>query len=246
VPSEHGHVPAGFDAWFARACARNPEQRFQSAAEAAAELSRLCLSKGDGALVGDDIAAVVGKRRRRSGTTFAKYSVVLFSMALASGAVGFTLFEGAHSVEATTAPLPAEQMTPLPAEQMTAAASKAEPTPVLPSAAPSLPLAAVAGAIDPSESTQPSSLAQSSSQPPSSLAEPSPQPPSSPAEPSPQPPSSLVQPSPQPPRADSEVSKPAPPARVRQLPRPRRPVRTAPEINELADPVDPNEMDFGI
>jgi serine/threonine protein kinase len=33
VPSEHGPVPIGFDAWFARACARDPEARFQSARE---------------------------------------------------------------------------------------------------------------------------------------------------------------------------------------------------------------------
>jgi serine/threonine protein kinase len=42
VPSERGHVPEGFDAWFARACAHYPEQRYQSAREAAAELSKVC------------------------------------------------------------------------------------------------------------------------------------------------------------------------------------------------------------
>ena len=42
VPSEHGPVPEGFDAWFTRACARYPEQRFESAREAATDLSRLC------------------------------------------------------------------------------------------------------------------------------------------------------------------------------------------------------------
>ncbi|MEO8183134.1 MAG: protein kinase [Deltaproteobacteria bacterium] len=41
VPSEHGSVPDGFDAWFARACARDVEQRFQSVREASAELRRL-------------------------------------------------------------------------------------------------------------------------------------------------------------------------------------------------------------
>src|SRR5262245_35868831 len=40
VPSEHARVPAGFDAWFARACHRDPDQRFQSAREAAAEFAR--------------------------------------------------------------------------------------------------------------------------------------------------------------------------------------------------------------
>jgi serine/threonine-protein kinase len=33
VPSEYGSVPIGFDAWFARACARDPDARFQSARE---------------------------------------------------------------------------------------------------------------------------------------------------------------------------------------------------------------------
>jgi eukaryotic-like serine/threonine-protein kinase len=41
VPSKIGPVPPGFDGWFARACAREPEHRFQSAREAAAELRRL-------------------------------------------------------------------------------------------------------------------------------------------------------------------------------------------------------------
>jgi serine/threonine protein kinase len=42
VPSELGSVPAGFDAWFARACARDPDERFESAREAAAAFTRLC------------------------------------------------------------------------------------------------------------------------------------------------------------------------------------------------------------
>jgi serine/threonine protein kinase len=41
VPSEQGSVPAGFDAWFARVCARDVELRFQSVREASAELRRL-------------------------------------------------------------------------------------------------------------------------------------------------------------------------------------------------------------
>jgi serine/threonine protein kinase len=38
VPSEHGEVPAGFDAWFARATQRDPNARFQSARELAQAL----------------------------------------------------------------------------------------------------------------------------------------------------------------------------------------------------------------
>jgi serine/threonine-protein kinase len=42
VPSQAGPVPTGFDGWFARACARDPDQRFPSAQEAAAELRIAC------------------------------------------------------------------------------------------------------------------------------------------------------------------------------------------------------------
>ncbi|HEX2734342.1 MAG TPA: serine/threonine-protein kinase [Polyangiaceae bacterium] len=42
VPSQNGRVPPGFDAWFARACARSSWDRFASAGEAATELTRVC------------------------------------------------------------------------------------------------------------------------------------------------------------------------------------------------------------
>jgi hypothetical protein len=41
VPSETGPVPTGFDAWFARACARDPQHRFESAKRAADEFESL-------------------------------------------------------------------------------------------------------------------------------------------------------------------------------------------------------------
>ncbi len=41
-PSQLGTVPAGFDDWFARSTARNKDERFQSAAEAATELRVIC------------------------------------------------------------------------------------------------------------------------------------------------------------------------------------------------------------
>ncbi|HEY7374374.1 MAG TPA: serine/threonine-protein kinase [Polyangia bacterium] len=46
VPSKLGTVPAGFDAWFARACAREPAARFGSARDAAADLRRICQARG--------------------------------------------------------------------------------------------------------------------------------------------------------------------------------------------------------
>jgi len=42
VPSQWAPVPAGFDQWFARGVAKDPDARFQSAMEAAAELEQLC------------------------------------------------------------------------------------------------------------------------------------------------------------------------------------------------------------
>ena len=46
VPSRAGAVPEGFDAWFARACARSPRDRFDSAKIAASEFVRLCDAPG--------------------------------------------------------------------------------------------------------------------------------------------------------------------------------------------------------
>jgi serine/threonine-protein kinase len=48
MPSEVAAVPLGFDAWFARAMARDPEQRFQSAREMADALREaLCIESRD-------------------------------------------------------------------------------------------------------------------------------------------------------------------------------------------------------
>ena len=45
-PSYHGKVPDGFDAWFARAVARTPKDRFDSVRELVAELRTVCASIG--------------------------------------------------------------------------------------------------------------------------------------------------------------------------------------------------------
>jgi serine/threonine-protein kinase len=44
VPSKVAPVPPGFDAWFARACARDPAERFATAAELASSLALACAS----------------------------------------------------------------------------------------------------------------------------------------------------------------------------------------------------------
>lgn len=48
VPSSYGAVPEGFDAWFAHAVARNPEDRFQSARELALALLAVVETGGEG------------------------------------------------------------------------------------------------------------------------------------------------------------------------------------------------------
>jgi serine/threonine-protein kinase len=47
TPSMVGQVPAGFDAWFAKAVARDREQRWQSIDEAIAQLRVVCGAVGD-------------------------------------------------------------------------------------------------------------------------------------------------------------------------------------------------------
>ena len=62
VPSHAGPVPPGFDAWFARACERYLDLRFQSAKEAASDLRRVC---GASSALGADVE-VTGNFATRS------------------------------------------------------------------------------------------------------------------------------------------------------------------------------------
>jgi len=52
IPSHHGAVPDGFDAWFARVCARSPADRFDSARKASIELSAVL---GDATTVPEEV-----------------------------------------------------------------------------------------------------------------------------------------------------------------------------------------------
>jgi serine/threonine-protein kinase len=54
VPSQMGRVPPGFDAWFARACAREPAGRFASAKEQMQALRRVCGHETASAHPGED------------------------------------------------------------------------------------------------------------------------------------------------------------------------------------------------
>lgn len=48
VPSDHAEVPAGFDAWFAKACAREPAERFASVQEQVIALRRCAVAARPG------------------------------------------------------------------------------------------------------------------------------------------------------------------------------------------------------
>jgi serine/threonine-protein kinase len=53
IPSRiHAGVPPAFDAWFARACARDPAARFATGAELASTLAVVCEGQGSAASAG--------------------------------------------------------------------------------------------------------------------------------------------------------------------------------------------------
>jgi serine/threonine protein kinase len=61
VPSQRAEVPLGFDAWWARAAARDPLLRFQSAKDLADSLGLVCgISHASGAMESSDIHGPVG------------------------------------------------------------------------------------------------------------------------------------------------------------------------------------------
>lgn len=87
VPSQMGPVPASFDAWFARAAARNAEQRFQSAQELVAAL-RIALGSGERASAAGGAtlpAAATGPGPARAGSTAAAASGERVSLGAALG-----------------------------------------------------------------------------------------------------------------------------------------------------------------
>ncbi len=133
IPSERGFVPDGFDAWFARACSRDPDQRFQSAREAATELTLLCGGPAYEAPVSRDVAwrgARPASRRRPGVLAATKNAALCLSLALASGAAGFTVSERAHSEQAPS-------IAVLPVQPLGATLDPAAPTEELvPSPAP--------------------------------------------------------------------------------------------------------------
>jgi protein kinase-like protein len=71
VPSQVGLVPPGFDAWFARACAREPAQRFQAVKDASGELRRLCGDNATAAPLGANAPAAYAAVSRTAGAPLA-------------------------------------------------------------------------------------------------------------------------------------------------------------------------------
>jgi serine/threonine-protein kinase len=143
VPSQIGAVPAGFDAWFARACARDPGARFASARDAAAELRRICQARAV-----EDTAPAEGVRTKLVAPAEAPRARAGLFVGLGIAgvaAVGLTIFLLGRSPAAPPVPAVSPQ----------------------PSAAPPAPPAAAAPAVPPSAPAAPTEP-----EPPTAAAEP--------------------------------------------------------------------------
>ena len=145
VPSQVGTVPAGFDAWFARACARDPAARFASARDAAAELRRVCQARGVAAEDKEPAAPLAeGVRTKLVPPPEARPSKVGLYAGLgiaAAAAIGVTVFVLGRSpaptppaISVPAAPPAVVAPAPPPAVAPPAAAAP-EPAPVPPPAA---------------------------------------------------------------------------------------------------------------
>jgi serine/threonine-protein kinase len=79
IPSEKGRVPSGFDAWFQKAVAKGPAERFQSAGEMAHALREICGGEQD--LAVDSSPPTVSSRSGASRTheSFAPTELAEFS-----------------------------------------------------------------------------------------------------------------------------------------------------------------------
>ena len=128
VPSRVGAVPAGFDAWFARACSRDIGQRFVTAKDAATELRKVCAGQlmsayAAGPASGQAVqaaslplASTTAQLSMSGSTPTSKKSAapwVLMAL-LAASAVGVGAYfarRGPTPAEATTAPAAAAPST---------------------------------------------------------------------------------------------------------------------------------------
>ena len=150
VPSRHGSVPEGFDAWFARAASRDPAARFASARELAEALAALVEAQVEVREEGTVLSAeregpnVLGPppRGRRWGTALAASAAVasLSALLLLRGAQPTGAAPSRSPAVVTAAPLPD------PAPTRADPASVDAPPPPVASAAPPAPAAPSAAA----------------------------------------------------------------------------------------------------
>ena len=156
VPSKVGPVPAGFDAWFARACARAPADRFPSARDAATELRRICQARG---LAGDDRDAgrplpPEGARTKMTARAGRRSVGLLVGLGVAAaGVIAVVAFAASRPSTPTPAAVsaaPAHTAPPAPTPTVTP-----PPAPVPPSAAPEPPAAVKPAAIAPKPAASP-------------------------------------------------------------------------------------------
>jgi len=137
VPSQFGAVPAGFDAWFARVCAREPAARFASARDAAAELRLICKAP---ALAGDEKEArrlpAEGVRTKLVPPAGPRLNGKVLGIGIAAGVavVGALVFAFGRSGE--SAPAPAAVSAPAPSPAPAAVAPPPRPVPAPAAAAP--------------------------------------------------------------------------------------------------------------
>ncbi|HET6146153.1 MAG TPA: protein kinase [Polyangia bacterium] len=168
VPSQLGAVPVGFDEWFARACAHDPDARFPTAREACAELRRVCeLAPGSptaspsrppppsttmrevvateipptsGAMMASELVASAPRRPRG-------VSVALLALAGAMLIVGMLTWR--RQAPGMRAAAPAPRSTTAPAAPRPTAAAGDPTRPVPPAAQPSDPAATTRAASGP-------------------------------------------------------------------------------------------------
>jgi len=127
IPSQVGAVPAGFDAWFARVCARDPAERFASARDVAAELRRICQARG---IAPEDAE---GARTKLVPPAGPRLNGKVLGLGIAAGVavVGALVFAFGRSGESAPAPAAVAAPAPLPA-----VAPPPKPVPVPAAAAP--------------------------------------------------------------------------------------------------------------
>ena len=162
VPSRAGVVPAGFDAWFKRACSRDVGQRFASAKEAVHELRNVCAGEMMTSYAASPVSAQRGAVSAASlplGSTIEQLSMSsshqlpkksaapwvvlgLLGVAAVAGGAFFALRGGDHADAATSAAHAAE--APPGDAQKPPVAPPLAPEPVKPAAEAAAPLSAQA------------------------------------------------------------------------------------------------------